>query len=185
VQVQAILCSSSGVSICSSVIVKQVNWVTRCKFKRYSAAPQVICSFVLVKQVNRVTGCISSGVSICSFVLVKEVNWVSRSAIGFKRCQYLYFCTSKANEVSTSSSGVSICNFALVKQVNWVPRSAIASKSRANVLGGSMNLMSSAWTARTMSINASPRCVKKKWKNVHTKKKCVTSVWPHTQLTLI
>jgi hypothetical protein len=37
------------------------------------------------------------------------------------RRQYLYFCTSKASELSTWSSrflGVSICTFVLVKQVN-------------------------------------------------------------------
>ena len=41
------------------------------------------------------------------------------------KCQYSYFCTSKASKLSTSlsrsSSGVSICTFVRAKQVNLVP----------------------------------------------------------------
>ncbi len=71
----------------------------------------------------------SSGVSICTFVLVKQVTWVpsTRPRVGklmrcfqhfhsmrcfstnawmppqLLRCQYLYFCTSKASNLSTAA----------------------------------------------------------------------------------
>jgi hypothetical protein len=48
----------------------------------------------------------SAGVSICTFVLVKQVNRVSAyMAPQRHRCQYLYFCTSKASKLITRISG--------------------------------------------------------------------------------
>ncbi len=65
-----------------------------------------ICTYVLVTQ-NKLGIYLarsSSGVSICTFVLLKQVKWVPGCALLtslFSRCQYLYFCTSKASKVST------------------------------------------------------------------------------------
>jgi hypothetical protein len=47
--------------------------------------------------------CSSSGVSACTFVLVKQViDWFPKK-LQLLRCQCLYFCTSKASKLSTSS----------------------------------------------------------------------------------
>ena len=100
------LCSSSGISICTFVLVKQVNWVVNDIWMLLKYPPQLILPLSL--SVTR-----SSGVSICSFVLVKQVNWVVKPEL---RWHALILEQPKGNQVYDAS----ICNVVLVKQVNGV-----------------------------------------------------------------
>jgi sulfite reductase alpha subunit-like flavoprotein len=104
---------SSGVSICTFVLVKQVNW----------GQQLVGHASVFLAATQR-----SSGVSICTFVLVKQVNWgqqlVGHASVflaATQRSSGVSICTFVLvkHHLTRSSSGVGVCTFVLVKQVNW------------------------------------------------------------------
>jgi hypothetical protein len=83
------------VSICTFVLVKQVNWVSSCAPRRASQVCQYLyfCTsktFVLVKQVNWVSSCARH----CDAV---DINFGSPQVC---YCQFLYFCTSKTSRLS-------------------------------------------------------------------------------------
>jgi hypothetical protein len=131
-------CSSAiSVSICTFVLVKQVNWAISASTRPALGVPRSdLCQYLYfcTSKASKLSTwvCLQQHVSmpvkhiyIYTYIYIYIYIYIY---VYTHTHTYIYICLGVPPAANSTASGVSICTFVLVKQVNWSPGRASGSQ---------------------------------------------------------